>query len=93
LNCSAIDTPSPLGPVRFSLAPATNPKRVSLLVSEATWLEGVWRSASQRLAMLDVDVFAVAAVEVLWLLPPQPASTRATAPTNNTRLKPTQEPY
>jgi hypothetical protein len=58
--------------------------------------------ASTRLAIPDVGVPAVvvvdavaaaalvAAVELLWLLPPQPVSmTDATTPTNNTRHNPT----
>jgi hypothetical protein len=58
---------------------------------------------STRLAIPDVDVFAVVAVEavvagavvvaveVLWLLPPQPANTRdANTPTNHTTFNPTR---
>ena len=52
LNCSTSDNPSlPLGPVRFSVAPAMKPRRVSLLVSEATGTEGFSVRASQALTV------------------------------------------
>ena len=56
LNCSTSESPAcPLGPLRFSVAAATNPRRVSGLVWEAaTWVT-LSCSSNQPLTVLETD--------------------------------------